>query len=135
MTSLRLQVREDAYELRLDEEILATLHGGATALLPGGEKPVREADIEAAIERAEDWLMPSSRRLQGLELRIADATGRLKTTLGDDASFTLAQVEAEFSRTHAAAARGQVKNRESVAHIVLLRELAHHGNLSRIVIE
>jgi hypothetical protein len=56
-----------------------------------------------------EWLMPSSRRFQALELRIHDATH--------------------------AVAHGRTQDRDGVADVVLVRELAHHGHLSRVVLE
>ena len=135
MSALHLDIRADAYELRLDGEVLGRLAGGAATLLSGAGERLRELDIETAIERAEEWLMPSSRRFQALELQVHDATGRLRTVLGNQASFTLAQIEDVFDRTHAAVVRGHVTDRAAVADVVLLRELAHHGRLSRLVLQ
>ena len=133
---LHLHLLPDAYELRLDGEVLSRLEGGAALLLQGAGERLREADIERAIERSEDWLMPIARRLQSLELRVRDPAGRLRPVFATAASaLTVEQVEAEFSRTHEAVARGQPTDRERVADVVLLRELAHHGALSRIVLE
>ena len=134
MTRLHLHVQADAYELRLEGEVLGRLAGGAAALLSGAGERLREIDIETAIERAEEWLMPASRRFQALELHVHDGTGRLRPLLGDQASFTTPQVEDVFDRTHAAVVRGQVTDRGAVADVVLLRELAHHGRLSRLVL-
>ena len=64
MSELFLDVRADAYELRLDDEVVAKLEGGASALVSGASGRLSEFDIEAAIGRSEDWLMPSSKRLQ-----------------------------------------------------------------------
>jgi hypothetical protein len=68
-TSVYLDVRLDAYELRLDGEVIARLAGGSAALLPG-TGALRDIDIETAIERSEDWLMPVSKLLSGLELQL-----------------------------------------------------------------
>ena len=54
--ALHLDVRLDAYELRLNGEVLARLAGGAAALVPDAGA-MRDIDIETAIERSEDWLM------------------------------------------------------------------------------
>ena len=134
-TGLHLDVRADAYELRLDGEVLARLEGGAAALLRGAGVRLREVDIEAAIERSEDWLMPSSKRIEGLDLRVRDATGRVRAALGDQASFTTEQVEQAFNRAFDAVAHGRPIDPESVADVVLLRELAHHGRLARVLPE
>ncbi|MBK6007962.1 hypothetical protein JJB11_17825 [Ramlibacter ginsenosidimutans] len=134
MHELELDVADDACTLRLDGRVLARLDGGAEALLSGAGERLRELDIEVAIERSEEWLMPSSRLLQGLELKVRDATGRMRSMLGASASFTLAEVEQAFARAHDAVAHGRPVSRGGVADVVLLRELAHHGRLSRILL-
>lgn len=134
MSVLRLHVEPGAYELRLDEEILARLEGGAAALLSGAGGRLRALDIEAAIERAEEWLMPSSKRFQALELLVHDAAGRLRRSLGEQARLTPAELEQAFNRTHDAVAHGRSIDRDGVADVVLLRELAHHGSLSSILL-
>ena len=135
MNRLHLDITEDAYVLRLDGQVLLRLDGGATALLSGAGERLRELDIEAAIERSEEWLMPSSRLLQGLELTVHDATGRTGAVLGNQASLDLPQIEQAFTLAHASVARGRDPSRGGVADVVLLRELAHHGRLSRILLE
>jgi hypothetical protein len=135
MRTLRLDVRPDAYELHLDGEVLARLDGGAAALLSGAGGRLREIDIEAAIERSEEWLMPSSRSFRNLEMHVRDSAGRVRRSLGEQASFTPAQVEQAFDRVHDAVAHGRATDRDGVADVVLLRELAHHGRLSRIVLD
>ena len=135
MSELRLEVRTDAYELRLDGAVLARLQGGASALLSGAGDRLRELDIEAAIERSEDWLMPSSKSIEGLELRVRDATGRVRGTLGDRESLTPEELEQAFDRAHDAVAHARATGREGVADVVLLRELVHHGRLARVVVE
>lgn len=134
MHELELDIADDACTLRLDDQVLARLDGGTASLLSGAGERLRELDIEAAIERSEEWLMPSSRLLHGLELKVRDATGRVRGMLGEATSFTLAQVEQAFNRAHDAVAHGRPVSREGVADVVLLRELAHHGRLSRIVL-
>ena len=134
MHELELDVADDACTLRLDGRVLARLDGGAAALLSGAGERLRELDIEVAIERSEEWLMPSSRLLQGLELKVHDATGRMRSMLGASGSFTLDEVEQAFARAHDAVAPGRPVSRSGVADVVLLRELAHHGRLSRIVL-
>lgn len=131
---LLLLVRPAAYELRLGQDLVARLDGGAAALLPDAGTPLRELDLEAAIERAEDWLMPFSKPLEALELQVDDATGRVRRSLGGQARYTVDEVEQAFSRTHDAVVRSRVVDREGTADVVLLRELAHHGRLSRIVL-
>lgn len=135
MSELFLDVRADAYELRLDDEVIATLDGGAWALVPRASGRLREFDIEAAIERSEDWLMLSSKRFQGLGLRVRGATGRVRAALGDPSSLTPEQVEQAFNRAFDAVAHGRPIDPASVADVVLLRELVHHGGLSRVLLQ
>lgn len=134
-SELALDVQPDVYQLRLDGRLLARLDGGAAALMPAAGKRLREIDMEVAIERAEDWLMPSSKLFQGLPLRVRDATGRIRSRLGAQSSFTTAEVEEAFTRTFDALAYAPPADRDYVADLVLLRELAHHGRLSRIFLD
>ena len=103
--------------------------------MPGASGRLSELDIEAAIERSEDWLMPSSKRLQGLDLRVRDATGRVRAALGDPSSLTPEQVEQAFNRAFDAVAHGRPIDPSSVANVVLLRELVHHGGLARVTLD
>lgn len=135
MSELFLDVRADAYELRLDGEVLARLEGGVSALVPGARDRLHGFDIEAAIERSEDWLMPSSHRIQGLDLRVRDATGRVRAALGDRSASTPEQVEQAFNRAFDAVAHGRTLHPAGVADVVLLRELVHHGRLVRVLLE
>ncbi|MBC5781423.1 hypothetical protein H8N03_00620 [Ramlibacter sp. USB13] len=135
MPDLRLIIASDAYELRRDGTPLARLERGAAALLPDAGMRLREIDIEVAIERTEDWIMRFSKAFDGLQLEVRDTTGRLRRHLGPQASFTTDAVERAFSRVHDAVVRDQVSDREAVADVILLRELAHHGNLSGIVVQ
>lgn len=130
-----LDIQPDAYALRLDASLLARLEGGAAVLMPAPAQRLREIDMEGAIERAEEWLMPSSRLFQGLSLRVHDPRGRLRPLLGAGCSLTTEDVEQVFNSTHRALARTPLDERDAVAGLVLLRELAHHGRLSGIVIE
>ena len=120
---------------------VAVLAGGADRLLPAG-RPIGQAALEAAIEHAEDWLMPHAAGLAGALLEVTDVTGRLAAGLhavfaSDARAWDAAQLEALFlqldfmsTRPHLAA---QLQaRREFVADIVLLRELAHHGRLDSI---
>ncbi|MBI5279700.1 MAG: hypothetical protein HY854_24930 [Burkholderiales bacterium] len=126
MTRAFLAIRADAYELRIGADLLARLDGGAAALLAGAGEQLRAIDIETAIERSEDWLMPVIRALHGLELHVDDSTGRLQ------ASFTPEEIEHVFTHAFDAVAHGRPVDRESVADSILLRELTHHGALTRI---
>jgi hypothetical protein len=130
--TLELAIGAGAYELRLDGELLARLEGGAATLLGGAPERLREAHVEAAIERAEDWLMPFSRPLQDLPLRVHDDMGRLRGFLGECPGWDAAQLEQAFDRAHEAVAHGRIIDPLAVAAIVLLRELAHHGRLAGI---
>lgn len=135
MSELRLDVGSNAYELRLDGKLLARLDDGAASLVSGAGARLREADLEAAIERSEEWLMPCSKSFQELELRVRDATGRVRRCLGEQALFTPAQVEQAFNRAFDRVAHARSIDRDCVADLVLLRELAHHGKLSAILLE
>lgn len=135
MNVAQLHVRADAYELWLNGKLLARLDGGAAALLAGAGERLRDLDIETAIERSEDWLMPSSNLLDGLELRVRDETGRVRRLLGEQARFRATDVEQGFTRVFDAVAHGRALDRNSAADVVLLRELVHHGRLSRIRVE
>ena len=120
---------------------LATLPGGAAALLPGSALP-DEAAIEMAIERAEDWVMPHAAGLSGAQLEVIDGTGRIASGLrevfaSDSRAWDVEQLEALFNdiafrsgRPHTAAALAP--HRGFVADLVLLRELAHHGKLRQV---
>ena len=78
--------------------------------------------------------MRFSKSFDSLQLEIRDTTGRLGRQLGKQAVYTLEQVEQAFTRVHDAVVHGQVSDRDAVADVVLLRELAHHGRLSSIVL-
>jgi hypothetical protein len=129
-----LNVRADAYELRLNGKVIARLDGGSAALLPGAGA-LRDIDIETAIERSEDWLMPFSKLLSGLELRVRDETGRLREVIGEQASFTAEDVEQVFTRVFDAVGHGREIDRYGVADVVLVRELVHHGRVARVRID
>lgn len=134
MDAFRLDVQTNSYELHRGAQLVARLDGGALALIPGSGAQLREIDIENAIERSEDWLMPFSKSLRGCELLIRDATGRMATALGGRKSLTIDDMERAFTDAYVAVARGRTAMRDAVADIVLLRELAHHGVLARITL-
>jgi len=129
----RLDISASAYFLGVGEgaawKELARLVGGAAALLPSGSQQITHLDIEAAIERAEDWLMPHAKALAGAVLEVQDATGALVAGLGGPADWTTDQVEAEFNRVVDLPDRSSC-NPVYVAHLVLVRELMHHGRLT-----
>ncbi|WBY01352.1 hypothetical protein PE066_18090 [Ramlibacter tataouinensis] len=118
---------------------LARLAGGAAALLPAAGR-IGEAQLEAAIERAEDWLMPHAAALQGQILDVHDETGRLaeglqSADLAGAREWNTEALEALFlrlvDRTLGRFA-SQADEPAFIAHVLLLRELAHHGKLARV---
>lgn len=140
-----LLVREDAYVLSQGQDgtrtELATLRRGARALLDPS-RPAWDSRLEAAIEVAEDWLMPHAPRLQGEVLEVEDVAGRLRPGLRavlavDASAWSVDAFEALFLQLvdlatgrHPAPA---LQGRELfVADVLLLRELAHHGRLREI---
>ena len=132
MRDLRLVISPSAYEIALDGTLLGRLDGGAGALLAGAGNPLRELDLEIAIERAEEWLMRFSKSLSGLELEVRDTAGTLRKYLGTPAVYTAQAVEQTFARVHDAVVHRRMPGREAAADIVLLRELVHHGRLAAI---
>jgi hypothetical protein len=135
MTELRLHILPEAYEMSLDGKTLAALPEGASALLRGSGARLREIDIERLIEAAEDWIMPTSKSLQHLKLRVHDATGRLSHALEAQMLWTPSEVEVAFDRVFHAVGHGEDVDRESAADIVLLRELVHHGRLVSVAVD
>lgn len=83
---VRLVLSQNQYALLQERDgrwaELAVLDGGAAVLLPP-TRPVDEVRLEAAIEIAEDWLMPHARGLRGKVLEVNDPTGRLKCGLDE----------------------------------------------------
>jgi hypothetical protein len=118
--TLVFEILADAYRLSAGPRELAVLH---------------DADIEAAIERAEDWLMPSSKSVQGFVLQVRDASGRLRRRLGAQPHFTPEEIERAFSAAVDDVAFGRAVDREAVADLVMVRELVHHGALTAIVLQ
>lgn len=142
---IRLAIGEASYRLlrRSDQDWieLAVLAGGANALMSRG-RHVDQSTLEAAIDRAEDWLMPHAVQISGAYLDVIDVTGRLESGLRDvlameDRRWTTEEFEALFldidwmcARPHLMA---KLQGREHfVADIVLLRELAHHAKLKDV---
>jgi len=82
----RLVISDSTYVLQQfvesQWEDLTVLPRGADALLPS-TRAVDEGSLEAAIEVAEDWLMPKVARFLGDSFEVSDATGRLKAGLED----------------------------------------------------
>ena len=120
---------------------LSRLAGGAQRLLPGLNTP-SEAQLEEAIETAENWLMPHVSGLHGQVLDVVDRTGRLTSGLlavlgTSERSLSLAAIEQAFVKVvdlatgrHASAALNQ--HRLFVADLLLVRELAHHGQVAGV---
>lgn len=141
----RLFINEAGYQLarlQADDWVeLASLPGGPLALLPG-PRPVDQGALEAAIEHAEDWLMPYAVALNGADLEVVDSTGQLAAGLreivaADTDEWDVEQLEALFLEVDFMTARPHIAVRlealrETVAAIVLLRELAHHAKLRRV---
>lgn len=137
----RLVIGASAYALHEQRDgvwaEIAVLPGGAAALLPS---TVDALQLEAAIERAEDWLMPHAARLRGEMLEVHDEIGRvaagLNEVLGVAApAWSVADVEMYFERI-VSQATGRLPSPEIqarapfAADLLLLRELAHHGRLA-----
>ena len=141
MSSIHLRIREGAYALADKDEEFAVLQGGAGALLSSA-RTIDEAGLEAAIEHAEDWLMPHAARLRDAVLEVTDATGALRSGMQDVLSVTarawsVEDVEGHFLRlvdmaTGRVPAAVLAGRQQFVAHVLLLRELAHHGRLREI---
>ncbi len=142
---LTLKIEKQDYVLLTEQDgnsvELSRLYGGAQRLLPGINTPA-EAELEAAIETAENWLMPHVSGLQGQMLDVADPTGRLTSGLlvvlgTSDRCWSIAAIEQAFVKVvdlatgrHAPAALN--KHRLFVADLLLVRELAHHGQVGGV---
>jgi hypothetical protein len=140
-----LVITDISYSLLLEQDRawneLALLPGGARSLIPRADL-VHEAGLERAIEMAENWLMPHAARLRGQVLEVTDATGRLATGLRElltvaPAAWSVDDVEALFLRivdltTGRSPLAAALKHPFFVADMLLLRELAHHGQLAGI---
>lgn len=145
--TVRLLITDTAYVLQQIEDgawsDIAVLPGGASALLPPAA-PLDEARLEAAIQVAEDWLMPHARRLHGQVLEVQDATGRLPSGLEEvlseqNRAWSVAGFEALFLRivdlaTGRRAAVAIAHRSRFVADVLLVRELAHHGAVLQVVL-
>lgn len=142
------------FELRIEEQVyvlsilqggrfieLSRLAGGAQRLLLGLNTPP-QAQLEAAIDTAENWLMPHVSGLRGQMLDVADPAGRLTSGLlavlgTSERSWSLTAIERAFVKVvdlatgrHAPAALNQ--HRLFVADLLLVRELAHHGQVTGV---
>lgn len=141
----RLVIADSTYVLQQGVESrwvdLAVLPGGADALL-SSTRAVDEGSLEAAIEVAEDWLMPQVARFRGEAVEVSDATGRLKAGLEDVLSvqtsqWGVAEFEEVFLRlidlaTGRLPSPALQERRAFLADVLLVRELAHHGNVREI---
>jgi len=140
--ALELRIEEQVYVLStiLDGQPgeLARLQGGAQHLLPGNVTP-GEARLELAIETAEDWLMPHVARRNGQALDVVDVTGRLTSGLlavlgTSERTWSLAAIEQMFVNvvhltTGPNSNAGLSQHLLFVADLLLIRELAHHGQV------
>jgi hypothetical protein len=143
--AVRLVIADNAYALAESRDgawaEVAALQGGSEALLASA-RPMGESALEAAIEKAEDWLMPHAARLRGEVLEVSDPSGRLKWGLAEVLSSTtdvwsvddveqlfLQLVDMTTGRQPAPAVQGRQR---FVADVLLLRELAHHGQLREL---
>ena len=122
---------------------IAALPSGARALL-AVSRPVDEGALERAIEVAEDWLMPHAARLRGETLEVSDPTGRLKAALKARLSivpdaWNIMEIEALFLRL-VDLATGRFPPQDGLewplfmADVLMLRELAHHGQVKGLQI-
>jgi hypothetical protein len=135
MKELRLEIRGDAYELSLEGNLLASLPGGAAALLRGSGDPLRASDLEVLIERSEEWIMPASKAFQRLELHVRGGTGRLRARPGQQPSLTASEVEEAFNDGFTDVVRNRAVDPYGIADLVLVCELVHHGSLETILLE
>ncbi len=145
----RLRVTHDAYVLEMSpavpdgpwRELAALRAGGAQALLPAA-RPMGAAALEEAIQRVEDWLMPHARTLHGEALEVRDEAGRfvpglVEVLAATERAWTVEALERRFLEM-IDLATGRVvpaslqAHRGFVADLVLLRELAHHGQVAGI---
>jgi|JI8StandDraft_1071087.scaffolds.fasta_scaffold590417_1 hypothetical protein len=143
--SAHILITDRAYVLSLSQNgryaDLARLEGAAQCLLPA-HLPLSEGLLEAAIEMAEDWLMPHATGLQGEVLEVTDTSGSLQAGLesvlsSNTRQWTLEEIEQIFLRvvdwvTGGAVPASLQAHRHFVAHVLLLREMAHHGRVSGV---
>lgn len=144
---VRFVIAEEGYALLTEVsghwiEITA-LPRGARALLPAS-RSVDEGALERAIEVAEDWLMPHAASLRGETLEVSDPTGRLTAALKarlliiPDA-WSIKEIEALFLRL-VDLATGRFPPQDGLewplfmADVLMLRELAHHGQVKGLQI-
>jgi hypothetical protein len=143
--SAYLLITEQAYVLSTIQDgrhiELARLQDGANGLLPA-DQPLSESRLEAAIQIAEDWLMPYAPSLQGQVLEVTDASGSLQSGLevvlsSSARQWTVEELERTFTQlVDLATGRGGPgrleAHRSFLGQVLLLRELAHHCRVSRV---
>lgn len=122
---------------------LSRLLNGVQRLLPGTVTPT-EAELEAAIETAENWLMPFLYGKKGNVLKVIDMTNQLSSSLFAFAEiegdiWSLEQIEQTFLKlldtiTGRFALATFSKHRRFVADWLLVRELAHHGQFGIVIL-
>lgn len=134
MIEVLLEIAPDRLLLQRAGQPVASLLGGIRALLRPGVSWPRPLDIEEAIERAEDWLMPIATDLQGSGMVIKDPSWLLASQLGHGHSYSLEDIERLFNRLVSEVEAGVRHEAQGVAGMVLLRELFHHGRLVSVVI-
>ena len=127
-----LQIRRDGYVLSIGGRMVARLEGGAGVLLGTAGALLREIDLEAAIERTEDWIMPASRSFHRMPLQLEDERGLLRHRFGAAAILTPQAVEDVFSQVVNDVAARRPADPEFVADLILLRELVHHGAVPQV---
>ena len=59
----------------------------------------------------------------------------MREELGEQSSFTAADVEQVFTRVFDAVGHGRAIDKHRVADVVMVRELVHHGRVSRVWVE
>ena len=142
---LTLKIEKKDYVLLTEQDgnsvELSRMTNGAQRLLPGTGAPT-EALLEAAIETAENWLMPYASKQQGQVLEVKDATGRLATGLlvimeTAERIWSLADVEEGFLElvnltTGRSVPAALIEHRLFVADWLLVREFAHHGQFVQV---
>ena len=141
----RLVISETRYVLQQEREgewlNVAALPGGAESVLALA-RTVDEGRLEAAIETAEDWLMPYAAALSGEVLEVRDGTQRLQSGMEQVLSvtgrrWTVDDLEDFFNRVVELATGRHPSPRLAgrqhfIADLLVLRELAHHGRVAEI---
>lgn len=141
----RLVISETRYVLQREREgawvNVAEFPGGAESVI-ALTRTVDEGSLEAAIETAEDWLMPYAAALSGEVLEVRDGTQRLQSGMKHVLSvtgrrWTVDDLEDFFNRVVDLATGRHPSPRLAgrqhfIADLLVLRELAHHGRLAGI---